>query len=275
MSERDLSTDAFEGLVIAHHLGELDQEGRAVLAAELTRRGSEGREVARRLGRTLGEVALAAAQAEPPLALRARVLATAAAGEAATPAAPAAPEAPRSPALWQAAAILGILLAAGLGLWAARLEEERSRLRGEVDRLEAARAATAVDARAEIDTLLAVFELAGAPGSIVYELMGSPAAPQAGGRVFVDTIAGRAVLLASGLPRLESDRAFELWSFGGEGTRAVAMFRPDADGRARRGIANLELLRDAQALAVTIEPASGAASGAERPSGEIVLSSSF
>ena len=88
--------------------------------------------------------------------------------------------------------------------------------------------------------------------------------------MFVDTIASRAVLLASGLPRLESDQAFELWSFHGEGARAVAMFRPDEDGRARPGFASLELLRDAQALAVTIEPASGAA----QPSGEIVLSSS-
>jgi anti-sigma-K factor RskA len=267
MSEpRDLSTDVFDGLVIAHHLGELDQEGQAVLAAELTRRGSEGREVARRLGRTLGEVALAAAPAEPPLALRARVLAAVPTSQ---PAPAPAPAAARSRRLWQAAAILGALLAAGLGLWAAQLADEGNRLRGEVERLDA-RAATADDAGAEIGTLLADLELAGAPGSVVYALTGRPALPQAGGRLFVDTIAGRAVLLASGLPRLESDQAFELWSIGGEGTRAVAMFRSDEDGRARRGIANLELLRDAQALAVTIEPASGAA----QPSGEIVLSSS-
>jgi anti-sigma-K factor RskA len=88
--------------------------------------------------------------------------------------------------------------------------------------------------------------------------------------VFVDTLAGRAVLLASGLPRLESDQSFALWSFGEAGARTVAMFRPDEDGRARRGIANLELLRNAETLAVTIEPADGAA----QPSGEIVLSSS-
>jgi hypothetical protein len=264
---RDLSTDAFEGLVIAHHLGELDQEGRAVLAAELTRRGPEGREVARRLGRTLGEVALAAAPAEPPLALRARVLAAVPTSQ---PAPPPAPAAARSRRPWQAAAILGVLLAAGLGFWAAQLAEEANRLRGEVERLKA-RAARADAARAEIGPLLADLELAGEPGSLVYALTGSPALPQAGGRLFVDTIAGRAVLLARGLPRLESDQAFELWSFAGEGARAVAMFRSDADGRARRGIGNLELLRDAEALVVTIEPAAGAA----RPSGEIVLSSSF
>ena len=264
---RDLSTDAFEELVIAHHLDELDQEGQAALAAALTRRGSEGREVARRLGRTLGEVALAAAPAEPPLALRARVLAAASTSQAVPSPAP---SAARSRRPWQAAGILGILLAAGLGLWAAQLAEQRNRLRGEVARLEA-RAAEADDARAEIGALLADLELAGEPGSVVYALTGSSALPQAKGRLFVDTIAGRAVLFASGLPRLESDRAFELWSFAGEGARAVAMFRSDADGRARRAIASLEGLRDAQTLAVTIEPASGAA----QPSAEIVLSSSF
>lgn len=266
MSEpRSPSRDAFEELVIAHHLGELDQEGQAVLAAELTRRGSEGREVARRLGRTLGEVALAVAPAEPPLALRARVLAAASISQAAP-----SPSVARSRRPWQAAAILGALLAAGLGLWAAQLAEQRNRLRGEVERL-GARAAEADDARAEMGALLADLELAGEPGVVVYGLTGSPAVPRAGGRLFVDTIAGRAVLLASGLPPLKSDQAFALWSFAGEGARAVAMFRPDADGRARRGIANLDGVRDAQTLAVTIEPASGAA----QPSGEIVLSSSF
>lgn len=262
----DLSAEAFEGLVIAHHLGELDREERAVLAAELTRRGSEGREVARRLARTLGEVALAAAPAEPPLALRARVLAAVPIGQ---PDPPPSPPPARSPRSWQAGAILGILLAAGLGLWAAQLAEERYRLHAEIERLEA-RAAGAAAARAEIGPLLADLELAGEPGSVVHSLTGSPARPQAGGRLFVDTIAGRAVLLASGLPGLETDQAFELWSFDGEGARAVAMFRSDQDGRARRGIANLELLRNAQALVVTIEPATGAA----QPSGEIVLSSS-
>ena len=267
MSEpRDLSTEAFEELVIAHHLGELDQEGQAVLAAELTRRGSEGREVARRLGRMLGEVALAAAPAEPPLALRARVLAAVPVSQ---PAPPPASAGSASRRLWQAAAIFGILLAAGLGLWAAQLAEEANRLRREVERLKE-RAAGADAARGEIGTLRAELDLAAEPGSLVYALAGSPALPGAGGRLFVDAIAGRAVLLANGLPRLESGQAFELWSFAGEGARTVTMFRSGADGRARRGIANLELLRDAEALAVTIEPASGAA----QPGGELVLSSS-
>ena len=68
---RRLSMDEFHELAIAHLLGELDDEGRAMFAAELVRRGAEGAEAVRRLERTLGEVALAAAPAEPPQTVRA------------------------------------------------------------------------------------------------------------------------------------------------------------------------------------------------------------
>jgi hypothetical protein len=141
-------------------------------------------------------------------------------------------------------------------------------LRGALERLEAS-AAAGDDARAELGAVLADLDLVVAPGSTVYGLEGGPALPQAGGRVFVDTTAGRALLLASGLPRLDPDDAFALWSIGGESARAVIVFRPDENGRARREIANVEPLRDAQTLAVTVEPASGVA----EPRGEIVLSS--
>jgi anti-sigma-K factor RskA len=257
--------DEFHELAIAHLLGELDDEGRAAFAAERVRRGAEGAEAVRRLERTLGEVALAAAPAEPPQTVRARVLAALPA-TAKDPAG--APAAVRSPSPWRAAGAFALLAAAGLGLWAAQLAGERNRLRGVLVRLEA-RVAAADDARAELGEVLADLDVAGAPGSTVYGLAGGPALPRAGGRVFVDTTAGRALLLASGLPRLDPDEAFALWSIDGQSARAVAVFRPDENGRAHREIADVEPLRNAQTLAVTVEPASGVV----EPSGQIVLSS--
>ena len=120
MSEiRPRSIDEFQELAIAHLLGELDAAGAAAFDAELARRGAEGRAILRRLGQTLGEVALAAAPAEPPTALRSRVLASA--GHVDEPQVRAVQGAPSW--LWAAAAVLAVL-AFGLGVWAARLASD-------------------------------------------------------------------------------------------------------------------------------------------------------
>jgi anti-sigma-K factor RskA len=264
MRQPRLSADEFHELAIAHLLGELDIDGQAAFAAELAHRGPEGRQMVRRLARTLGEVALAAAPTEPPPRVRSRVLSALPTGADRA----AAPSADRTRWPWWAAAVLGVVALSGLGLWRAQLAGERNRLRGAVERLEAS-AAAGDDARAELGAVLADLDLAAAPGSTVYGLEGGLALPQSGGRVFVDTIAGRALLLASGLPRLDPDESFALWSIGEEGTRAVTVFRPDENGRVRREIADVAPLHNARTLAVTVEPASGVA----EPGGEIVLSS--
>lgn len=266
MNERDrtrISDDQFRELAIAHLLRELDASTEATFAAELMRRGEPGHAILQEIQETLGDLALAVEPAEPPASLRARVLS--ATFPLALREVPPARE--RSPWPWAAAAALAAL-AVGLGVWAARLADERDRLRTEVGRLEE-RVAAADSAAERMAALQEDLDLVGAPGSAVHGLVGTEALPQAGARVFVDPATGRALLYAYDLPVLGPDELYELWAIGPEGARAAGVFRPDEGGRARLEIADPELLRDVQTLAVTVEPAPGV----EQPTGEIVLSS--
>ncbi|MGH7567089.1 MAG: anti-sigma factor domain-containing protein [Gemmatimonadota bacterium] len=258
-----MSDDQFQELAIAHLLRELDAVEETAFAVELMRRGEPGHALLREIQETLGDIALAVAPAEPPVSLRGRVLARI---EAVTePEVPPARE--RSLWPWAAAAVLAALTV-GLGLWAARLADERDRLRAAVDRLEE-RVAAADSAEERVAALQEDLDLVSAPGSAVHGLVGTQALPQAGARVFVDPVTGRALLFAYDLPVLGPDELYELWAIGAEGPRAAGVFRPGDEGRARLEIPDPELLRDVQTLAVTVEPAPGV----EQPTGEIVLSS--
>ena len=265
MSEiRPRSIDEFQELAIAHLLGELDPAGQAAFDAELARRGAEGRAIVRRLGETMGDVALAAAPAEPPPSLRSRVLAGV--GHAADPTVVGVRGAPSW--LWAAAAVLAVLTL-GLGVWAARLASERNQLRDAIERVMEARSVDADSARERVAALQEKLDFVGGPGSAVHPLVGTQAVPQGGARVFLDPVTGRAILFAYDLPVLSVDQLYELWAIGPSGPRPAGVFRPDDSGRARLEIVDPDLLRDVQVLAVTVEPAPGT----ERPTGEIVLSS--
>ena len=258
------SNEEFQEMAIAHLLGELDAGGEAAFEAELSRRGGEGREILRMLEETLGVVALAASSAEPPPSLRGRILASV--GDAPQPRIVTVRRAP--PWLWAAAAVLAAL-SMGLGVWAARLASERSQLREARGKVIEAWAADADSARARFAELEDDLEFVGGPASDIQALAGTPALPQAGGRVFLDRATGRAIFFAYELPVVAVDRLYQLWAIGLEGPRPAGVFRPDDHGRARLEIQNPELLRNAQGLAVTVEPAPGV----DQPTGEIVLSS--
>ncbi|HEY7471173.1 MAG TPA: anti-sigma factor [Gemmatimonadota bacterium] len=267
MSESEIrprSIDEFQELAIAHLLGELDAAGEAAFDAELTRRGIEGRAIVRELEETMGDVALAAAPAEPPPGLRSRALASV--GHYEEPKV----VVTRSAPVWlRASAAVLAVLAIGLGLWAVRLTRERDRLRGAIERVVDARGVDADSARERLADLEERLEFVGGPRSAVHGLVGTPALPRAGARVFLDPVTGRALLFAYDLRVLTVDELYELWAIGPEGPRAAGVFRPDDRGRGRLEIDDPELLRNVRTLAVTVEPAPGT----DRPTGEIVLSS--
>jgi anti-sigma-K factor RskA len=265
MSEiRPRSIDEFQDLAIAHLLGELDAAGEAAFEAELSRRGAEGAGILQRLEETMGDVALAAAPAEPPPGLRAKVLASVGHYEE-----PKTVISRRAPVwLWATAAALAVV-AVGLGVWAARLARDRDRLRDAIERVIEARGVHADSARQELVDLEKDLEFVGGPSSSVHGLFGTAALPEAGARVFLDPATGRAILFAHDLPPLTVDELYELWAIGPGGARAAGVFRPDDRGRGRLEIEDPELLRNLETLAITVEPAPGN----DRPTGEILLSS--
>lgn len=259
-----MSDEQFEDQAISHLLGELDVNGEIMFQEELARRGPPAGAMLREFREALGELALAVAPADPPPALRARVLWSIGA-PVAVPDAP--PAAPRTFWIWAVAALM-TAVAVGLGVWARRLADERDELRASVERLEE-RAVAAETAAAGASLLREDLDLVGDPGSTLHELRGTDALPEAGGRVFLAAGSGRGLLIAEALPALAPDRVYALWAMDAADARLAGVFRPDEDGRGRLEIEDLELSPGAT-FALTEEPAPGG----ERPTGPILLVSS-
>jgi hypothetical protein len=255
-----MSDDQFQEHAIGHLLGELDVRLEIAFQEELARRGSPGQATLRELRETLGDLALAVAPAQPPNALRARVLWSVGAPVAPRDA-PAA--ATRSFWIWATAA-LAAAVAVGLGVWAGRIAEERDALRAAVERLER-RVAAADSLAAAADVLREDLALVEAQAGVARELGGTDALPGASARLYAAD-AGRALLLARGLRPLGRDRVYTLWVVDAGGQRPAGAFRPDAAGRGRLEMADPAF--DAGAVLVVTEEA---ARGAERPSGPILL----
>ena len=235
----EMSDDQFQEQAIGHLLGELAVSGEIAFQEELARRGVPAHAMLRELRETLGDLALAVAPANPPDSLRARGLWSVGA-PVARPDAP--PAAPRS--FWiLAAAALMAAVAVGLGVWAGRLADERDELRADLN-------------------------LVGAAGSGVRQLRGSTALPRASARMFLAED-GRGLLLANGLPPLAPGRGSALATRTAGDTHPAALVRPDDAGRGRLELGDLELA-PGTALAVTEEPGPGA----ERPTGQVLLTSS-
>lgn len=254
----EMSDDQFQEQAIGHLLGELDVSAEIVFQEEMARRGSPAQAMLRELRETLGDLALAVEPADPPHALRARVLWSVGAPVTRADSPPAS-----TGSFWAwATAALTAAVAVGLGVWAGRLAEELDDLRESVARLEQRVAANAAAAASAV-ALREQLELVG--GSSVLELRATEALPGAGARLFVGDD-GRGLLLADGLPSLPAGRVYALWTTPSGGPAGV--FRADPEGRGRLELNDVELAPGA-VLSVTEEPAIRVA----RPTGPVLLRS--
>lgn len=133
-----------------------------------------------------------------------------------------------------AAAVVALLIVAGLFVWNFSLREENQDLRGELQTRQ------------------------------TYELQGSGAAQNVRGKV-VETGDGQAVLVAQNLPSLPQDKVYEAWIMRNETPEPAGLFEP-RDGEVTA--APIEgSIEDADAVAVTAEPEGGS----QTPQGDILL----
>jgi len=194
-------------------------------------------------------------QVDPPLALRARVLANVA-GATTVHAAPAA-----RPAVWLFATAASLLLATGLGIYTTQL---RGRIGALEDELRDARARAASAEQRAIDAQHAVagtrvtVAVLTAPDVARIDLAGqTPVAPQASARAFWSRSRGM-VFTASNLPALPPGRVYQLWVLTSQPTPISAgLLTPDAQGSVNETFSTPSDIPQPVALAVTIEPAGG------------------
>ena len=258
-----MNDERFQELLQDALLGELSEEEKAALEAELDRRGPAGARVRREIEEAFAALALDAPPIGPPPELRNRVLDSI--GPSHTPV----PAAPRRHIWAWIPAGMAAALALILGVSNLRLRERNERLTADLESTRE-RLAEADTAAARLAELRSDLELLAEPGSSILALAGTGPTPQARARVFVDPGTGRAILFAYDLPILQPGNVYQLWAIRGGTPQAAGTFRPEPAGRARLEITDPTLIDRVDALAVTVEPAPGT----ERPTGDMVLISS-
>ncbi len=136
-----------------------------------------------------------------------------------------------------------LLIALGWNLWATRQE---------LQRLEARMAALRTEVAQKDETL----RLLSDPQVRLVSLAGLPASPGAAGRLLWNPVTRRGLLVATGLPSIPPDRAYELWAIAGNETVPAGVFTVEG-GRALLRLPPLPEAKTFDKFAVTLEPAGG------------------
>jgi len=173
--------------------------------------------------------------------------------------APTSPE-PKGPGFWgrlaPALAVVGVLAAALLGVYAYQLRQQLTLVRSDLERVQA-----------ENQELARVMDIVGSPRLRVIALGGQTAAPKSDGRVLWSPESKKAVFYAYGLPKPPAGKDYQLWVIEAGTPRSEGVFPVDERGQATHVLPDVPDPAGIGAFAVTLEPAGGLA----QPSGEIFL----
>lgn len=110
--------------------------------------------------------------------------------------------------------------------------------------------------RTELEQSKEFVQLVTTPGAIVTELKATDAGVGATAKVAYDTN-GRAILVASKLPKVPQGKAYQLWFLVGDKAMPGKTFAPDSNGE---GVLKEQVPREAlnsPTFAITVEPAGG------------------
>jgi anti-sigma-K factor RskA len=111
-----------------------------------------------------------------------------------------------------------------------------------------------------------VAQVLSAPGSKVIELSGTPEASRASAKIAYDPT-GRAILIASGLPRAPQGKEYQLWYIVDNKPLPGKTFAPDPSGNGTLEDHVPQAARSSAIFAITLEPAGGV----RAPTGAIYL----
>jgi anti-sigma-K factor RskA len=213
--------------------------------------------------RSLGDLTAALAQSvpqiDPPLSLRARVLAGSRPAGAPTMVRPAQPARIRwvNPGWLSAAALLVVTV--GLGAYTTALRQRigglELQLHDAVARLDRSEREAEAATRALSSTQLRMAVLT-APDLARVDLSGQPPAPRAAGRAFWSRTRGL-VFAASSLPPLPAGQIYQLWVVTASRPISAGLIRPDANGSVTASFDTPPDIPAPVAIAVTLEPDGG------------------
>jgi anti-sigma-K factor RskA len=144
---------------------------------------------------------------------------------------------------------LSLVVAVLAGLWAISLNTEVERLRRELA------------AQREVLVRLSNSNLQ------AMSISGTEHQPAARGRLFADPSAESAMLIVSGLQRLEAGKVYQFWLIRGDVPVSAGVFSIDEQGRALVLVEADTAVGSFDAMGVSIEPEGGS----EQPTGDIVM----
>ena len=169
---------------------------------------------------------------------------------------------------WMSAAA-GIVVAAGLGMYAAnlrtRLDDVQVRLADAVNRLQDSEQRAQVATR-ETTSVRASLALLTAPDLSDLRLSGQAPAPRARARAFLSRSRGL-LFAASDLPAIPNDRTYQLWFLTTGAPVSAGLLKPDAQGNATVVFEMAASVPDPTGLALSLEPEGGVPA----PTGAIYL----
>jgi hypothetical protein len=191
-------------------------------------------------------------QVDPPLALRARVLASLTTGTSAGSTA-------ARPVRWWLATAASLALAAGLTLYTSQLRTRLAMLEDELRdtraRADAAELRT-VDAQRTAAGAQSAVAVLTAPDVARVDLAGQAPAPRASARAFWSRSRGL-VFTAANLPPIPAGRTYQLWVVTAQAPLSAGLLTPDAQGSVSQTFSTPPDIPQPIAMAVTIEPAGG------------------
>ena len=171
--------------------------------------------------------------------------------------------------VYRAMAVACLIVAGGLGWYAAQQVNLARQLRADLDgsalRIQVANL-DAATARQNTDDLRARAEILAAPDVTTIALEGQPAAPDAIGRAFLSGTRG-AVIAASNVPPLPPGQIYQVWFVIPPNPVAAGFARADAAGRILGMVSPPPGTEQPIAIAVTMEPEGGV----DEPNGDVYL----
>jgi len=259
MTTSSMAHDEQRELAALYALGALTPAERRAFEAHLAGCAECTAEV-KSLSAVTSALAQAVPQQDPPASLRARILGQVGGADPRAQPAPAGRRPLATAYLpWLATAAM-VVLAIGLGVYAAtlrsRVETLEFRLRAAMQQADASERQIAELRRVAVETVSQMAVLA-SPDLQRIDLAGQPVAPQASGRAFWSRSRGL-VFTASSLPPLPPGKAYQLWILTpNPAPISAGVFKPDSAGGVVAVYRPLADLVKPSAVAVTIEPENG------------------
>ena len=149
-------------------------------------------------------------------------------------------------------------------IWAVVLNVQVSRLQSEISGLHETLAAQSNS----LEQIIANLPKSPPSNVITVSLKGTDVQPHAHGQLVVDPKEQSAILIVSGLPKLEANKTYQVWLINGGAPVSAGLLSIDENGQGVVIVTSDESIGSFKALAISVEPQGGS----PQPTGDIVVS---